>query len=311
MDIKDRRRAVSSFCLVTLADKMGFTTKKVGRKYYTIAEHDSVRINVEKNTYVQYSTGKYGDPVSFLMDFCTDQNTRFKSLNYCVAYLETRIGKNKVNIPKKQEFESFVQSAGITVLELPEKADNHNRIHKYLEEHRKISGEVVDYFIENNYLYQDKRNNCVFVSCKQNKPVFICEKGTGRTRYMKEHPGNDYDHCFYIDNKKSNVIITESIVDMMSLMTLNPVILYSNNFLSINSVAKETAIYSHLKNNPYITSVVLALDNDDSGQAAAKRIIEKLKTDFPGVYVEQHIPKYKDINEDLVKSKEQMQERIR
>ena len=128
---------------------------------------------------------------------------------------------------------------------------------------------------------------------------------------MKEHSGNDYDHCFYIDNKKSNIIVTESIVDMMSLMTLNPVILHSNNFLSINSVTKENALYCHLKNNPYITSVVLALDNDDPGQAATNRIIDKLKTDFPGVYVEQHIPKYKDINEDLIKTKERDQGRTR
>ena len=164
MDVKVRRKAVSDYCLVSLADQMGFTTKRVGRKYYTIAEHDSVRINTEKNTYVQYSSGKFGDPVSFLMDFCTDQNTRFKSLNYCIAYLENRYPKNKVHLPKEQDFEPFMRSAGITVLELPEKASNQNRIHEYLEEHRKISGEVVDYFIENNYLYQDKRNNCVFVS---------------------------------------------------------------------------------------------------------------------------------------------------
>ncbi len=301
MNVKSRRKNVSDYCLVSLADQMGYTTKRVGRKYYTLEEHDSLRINTEKNTYIQYSTGKYGDPVSFLIDFCTDQNTRFKSLNYCIAYLENRIAKNRVQISKKHNYNPVIKSEEITVLKLPDKADNHNRIHKYLEDHRKISGEVVDYFIENNYLYQDKRNNCVFVSYKQNNPVFICEKGTGRTRYMKEHAGNDYNHCFYLDNQKTNIIVTESIVDMMSLMTLNPVIIHSNNFLSINSVNKDTAIYNQLKNNQYITSVVLALDNDDPGQAAADRITEKLKTDFPDLYVERYIPKNKDINEDLIK----------
>ena len=51
-----------------------------------------------------------------------------------------------------------------------------------------------------------------------------------------------------------------------------------------------------MKDNPNIESVILCLDNDEWGQAAAKRISEKLL--LHGVPHEILIPTHKDWNED-------------
>lgn len=300
MERKERRKQVASYDLVALAKELEYTPVKVGRRYYTLEEHDSVRIDTLKNIFKQYSTGIGYDPVAFLMHFGIEINARFKSLDYCLFYLEKGLGKNKTNERESQDLAN--NKKALKELELPEKSENNDRIQRYLHGIRKISAEVVDYFIENDLLYQDKRNNCVFVSYRGEKPVFITEKGTGKTRYMKEHSGNDYGHCFFIDNHESNLIVTESIVDLMSLMTLHPYIVDSSSFLSINSVTKDHAIYCHLKNNPLIRSVVLALDNDEPGINATNRIIEKIAADFPNIMVEVLVSKNKDINEDLIEN---------
>ncbi len=295
---KERRKQVAGYDLVALAQELDYTPVKVGRRYYTLEEHDSVRIDTFKNTFKQYSTGIGYDPVAFLMHFGAIKNARFKSLDYCLFYLEKGLDKNKTNNQHKEEL--IYRKKETKKLELPERAGNNDRIYRYLHGNRKISTEIIDYFIGNDLLYQDSKNNCVFVSYKNEIPVFVTEKGTGRTRYMNEHTGNDYGHCFFIDNHQSNLIVTEAIVDLMSLMTLHPYILYSNSFLSINSVTKDNAIYCHLKNNPEIKSVVLALDNDEPGIKATKRIKETIESEFPDILVEVRIPKNKDINEDLI-----------
>ncbi len=298
MERKERRKQVASYDLVALAQELDYTPIRVGRRYYTLEEHDSVRIDTFKNTFKQYSTGIGYDPVAFLMHFGVRSNARFKSLDYCLFYLEKGLGKNKTINRYKEE--SVYRNIETKKLELPEKAGNNDRIYRYLHGNRKISTEIIDYFIGNDLLYQDSRNNCVFVSYKNEIPVFVTEKGTGKIKYMKEHSGNDYGHCFFIDNHQSNLIVTEAIVDLMSLMTLHPYILYFNSFLSINSVTKDHAIYCHLKDNPDIKSVVLALDNDKPGIKATKRIKAKIESEFSDVLVEILTSKKKDINEDLI-----------
>ena len=80
MDKKERREAVKTFDLVKLAEMFDYTPIPVGRHYFTLKEHDSVRINIVKNTFVQYSTGKGGDPVSFLMTFEQEEAINLKVL---------------------------------------------------------------------------------------------------------------------------------------------------------------------------------------------------------------------------------------
>ena len=54
--------------IVDYARKIGFTPKKVGR-YYTLKEHDSVRIDPVKNIFWQNSTGKSGSVIDFSIAF--------------------------------------------------------------------------------------------------------------------------------------------------------------------------------------------------------------------------------------------------
>ena len=126
------------------------------------------------------------------------------------------------------------------------------------------------------------QDNLVFVSYKEDKPVFVCEKGIiqeQRFSCMKEYSANDYNHCFYIDHGSDCLIVSEAIVDMMSLMELAED--YKRyNYLSINSVTKYQAIFEHLKNDPKIKSVLMRVDHDKAGIKLNKVVFQNSKNNF-------------------------------
>ena len=71
------------------------------------------------------------------------------------------------------------------VFELPERADNNDRIIAYLSR-RGISKTVINYFIENGMLYQSKdMNNVVFVGFDKNNIVrYAALRGTSGNRFV-------------------------------------------------------------------------------------------------------------------------------
>lgn len=120
---------------------------------------------------------------------------------------------------------------------------------------------------------------------------------------MKEYPDNDYDHCFFVDYNSDTLVVTEAIIDMMSLMTLNKECYKECSYLSINSTTKDNAVYKQIQNNPEIRNVMLRFDNDEAGIKAMKRIKERLQKEFPQIHVDvEYPPAEKDWNDYLVYS---------
>lgn len=185
-------------------------------------------------------------------------------------------------------------------LVLPRKDINNKKVYYYLYD-RGISLNIIDYFIDHGYLYQEAvHHNLVFVSYKDSKPIFISKRGTMKNnRYMRDLAGNDYEHCFYISHDSSQLIVTESIIDMMSLMTLtNDFMNY--DYLSLNSVSHYRALFYHLEHQP-IERVLLRLDNDQAGRHAVHTIIDVLNKNYPHIKIDIAYPyRHKDWNDYLV-----------
>lgn len=297
MERRDRIEKVKNYDMVALASDLGFTPVKVSRNFYTLEEHDSLRIKLKNNTYQWYSTGFYGDTISFAMVLGKEYDPRLKSFDYAINFIEKRMeeSKNVVhrvinNFEKKEE-----------KLILPKPARDNKRIYYYLKS-RHISTSVIDYFLKNRWLYQEReKNNLVFVSYKEGNPVFAMEKSSILgNRFMREFSGNDYKHCFFINNNSDTLIVTEAVIDMMSLMSLNED--YMNySYLSINSVTKDAAIYHQIDTHPNIKKVTICLDHDDAGITAVERISHQLKENYPFVDVSiEYPPAEKDWNDYLV-----------
>lgn len=304
MNGKDtRRKQTRSYPLIMLAERCGYTVLPIGSsgKYYNLKEHDSLMINTKSNTFYQYSCSYGGDGVAFLMKFGEDP--RFKSLDFCIRWLE-----KELKITPAEKIEPPVTKQKIKLI-IPDQDINNDKVIKYLTEKRCIKSEIVEKMIKNKYIYQEKSkfHNCVFISYNDDgKPIFVSKRSSqDHYRFVGDIPGSDYSHCLFVKGSTENLIVTESMIDAMSLMSMHDLTsdFNNNSFLALNSVSKYKAVINHLSKNKNIDTVFLALDNDQAGISACETIRKKIKEFNKDIWVYNLIPENcKDWNEELKNS---------
>ncbi|MBS6799170.1 MAG: toprim domain-containing protein [Firmicutes bacterium] len=278
--------------ITDIAGDLNLTLEKVG-SYYTLQEHDSVRIEPRKNIFIQNSTGRAGSVIDFVMLF---GNMKFKEA------IDFLTGKKHLERKKSEKVKASTEEKKDFIL--PEKTNTMRNVFAYLIKSRGIEGSVVSEFVKRRNLYQDKRNNCVFVSYKENKPIFACLRGTDtKHRFLGDVSGSDYKYSFFIDNGAKKLIIIESVIDAMSVMTLyfmNGDKYMEFDYLALAGTQKwEEPIKTHLYKRGY-EKVLLCLDNDAAGRLASEKIEKYISDIAPQITVKRVLPKKgKDYNEYL------------
>lgn len=174
----------------------GFTLVRKGR-YYTLAQHDSVRIDTTKNHYWRNSipgkgVGKGDSIIGFAAEFVHngDLHEAFKELTERVYIPEYYTPKPKEQVKEKQlEKQELI---------LPERGENMRRVYAYLTKSRYITPEIVQDFVDRKMLYQDVNGNCVFVAYDlEGKPNFASLRGTlSDVRFLGDLEGCDYEKGF-------------------------------------------------------------------------------------------------------------------
>lgn len=279
--------------IIDVASHMGYTVtrKSSSGRYYSLAEHDSVIFDMQlgKNCFYRNSTivhsagsgvtnGATGSIIDFVMYFGN------KTIDEAYRYLYDMVGGQEVvynringitNSPSaytsKREFSKPAPKP--TKVELPVKGNSRKNVYAYLQKTRGISETVINEWFDKDMLYQDDHNNCVFVSRNEEKePVFACVRGTSTyKRFVMDCRGNQYDKGFYIDNQATELIVTESVIDAMSLMTIaekKGLDYHKYNYLILASATKQEPLLNVLEANPDINLVSLSLDNDPAGRKA-------------------------------------------
>lgn len=247
------------------AQALGFTVQNVGT-YYTLKEHDSVRINPSKNRFVRNSTGAKGSVIDFVMEF--EKLDKPSAISKLAEY----IGSGRT-LPSAQVTQAKATANSMSdKLTLPPKAGNMRNVFAYLINTRKIDPQIVSQWVHDKNLYQDIHKNCVFVTYDKNgNPEFASQRGTNTHKPFKaDIEGSNYDTCHFINNNASKLVVCESMIDLMSVQTILQAKgrdLKGYNYLSLNGVTKTNAILNALKNSPTDT-VILATDNDNAGRLA-------------------------------------------
>lgn len=299
------------------AQSCGFTLKRIG-KYYTLKEHDSVRIDDEKNCFWRNSNfqrgakGHSGTVIDFAMEF--ENYVTAKEAIYAIADKYNLTSDNDFIPPKAKPIPTYnvstnnPHSSKSHAFSLPKSVSTTNEIVHYLCDVRKLDRELVCGFIQRGLLYQDSHNNCVFVSPDK---TFACLRSTGEKRFVRDIEGSNYDNCFFLldDNVSvpKSIVVTESVIDMLSVMTYirkKPFYLsrYSDKaFLALSGTNKMQSLFTHLKNHPSISAVVFALDNDNAGQTAVTKAVDTLvETGYKGTVFFAYPPDCKDWNDCIV-----------
>lgn len=284
--------------IIDIAKELGFTPEKVGNRYYTLKEHDSVRIDPEKNYFFQNSTGAKGSVIDFVSNF-----TGMTSKEVVNSIIDSYDYLKEKTMLREKQLEKEVTEKNRT-LELPKRDTNLKNVYAYLINTRGIDKEIVSEFIKNKNLYQDEKKNCVFVAYKDDKPIFANKRGTNTyKKFVADIRGCDYAYGFFIDNNADKLIITESVIDAMSKMCLlkqENIDYHSYNFLSLSGTGKvHDALEYHYKAKNY-DEIRICTDSDDAGLLCSVEIDKYLyNAGFEGKLVKD-LPKNKDINEDLL-----------
>lgn len=302
MPVMNEIAKIKEISIVDAAGNLGLHPKKIGR-YYTLLEHDSVRIDPEKNIFIRNSTGQGGSVIDFVMVFSgCDSGEAIKMLKDSFAGVIKDMARTRQSRPPKEK----------TILSLPEADKDMRNVFAYLVKTRCIDPFIVRRLAHDKYLYQDKRKNCVFVGYMAGDPVFASLRGTNTyKKFVGDLPGCDYSVCFFVPgSEESNMLtITESPIDAMSVMNLDKMdhgeSFYSDHLAVCGCSKSEKAIINHMSKKKY-KSVRLCLDNDPAGIRAGNEICTLLKSiDFAGEIIS-HIPKeVKDMNDELIGRKKE------
>ena len=304
---EDELAIAKSVDLVAVASYLGYTPKRIG-KYYTLKEMDSIRIYNHSHWYRwsrQYDKGNNGgSQIDFLRVFAglEIKDAVFWLLDFA-GY--RRISETDRNLSLKHQVktEPEVQKKFI----LPAPSSNNSYLYSYLCKERGIRREVVDYFVNQNLIYESNDyHNVVF---KGNDANGITRFASMRGVFDKhgkafkcDVAGNDKNYGFNVRNTDSNeIVVFEAAIDLISYVDIFSD--FETNKLALG-MTYDAPLETFIKENPNITHIRFCLDNDEPGRRATKELMEKYKN--RGYEVEDcHPPDgVKDINEWLVKSKQ-------
>lgn len=286
--------------ILDYAQRLGYTPERVGNQY-SLKEHDSVRINTEKNIYYRHSTARGGSIIDFVMEFeGLSQDEAIRKLRGCLSPSHTVVGL--------QQRKSNPQPEPHLKVQLP-KAHNgrFSRIFAYLTKSRGIDSEIVAAMVKRKVLYEDERHNCVFVGYNEkNEAAFGCVRGT-ITQTDKPYRGDCTDSNkaigWYIGHNSKSLVVVEAPIDAMSFMSMLK--LYGKDYkqydyLAIGGMCNDSLPY-HFGRLPrgQIQTVFLAVDNDKKGIMARTAYRNQLhQLGYTGKILDK-IPVNKDWNDDL------------
>lgn len=191
---------------------------------------------------------------------------------------------------------------------LPEKNENMRRVFAYLLNCRGIDRDVLYAFTHKGMIYESADyHNAVFIGFDQDGlPRHAHKRGSGsESTYKGNQDGSLPEYSFHWHGTSDKLYLFEAPIDMLSLISMRKVGWRNHSYAAACGVSDQV-LWQMMKDNPKIQKVYLCLDSDEPGQAAAKRISDKLFT--KGIQHEILVPIHKDWNEDLLHPAEEMEE---
>lgn len=209
-----------------------------------------------------------------------------------LAYLKNNFGSDNTarvllstkSVSKADVVKDYVEK---TVLAMPpSKPKNIDRVINYLVETRKLDKSLVENLINQNLIYADKNNNCIFTN---ENSTFAFVRGTVPDKRFVGTRGN-LDFIKYQFGKTNDLYVFESAIDALSFRTMNP----SKDGLYI--VTNGSALIKRVHElGDKFNNVYCCFDNDEQGKKFCATIKEQVVSKVSVVE-----PHAKDFNEDLI-----------
>mgnify|MGYP000010643207 FL=1 len=184
---------------------------------------------------------------------------------------------------------------------LPTPHTDMRRVYAYLMKQRHINREVITHFARARMLYEDaQHHNSVFVGTdEQGVPRHAHKRSTNSQgkSFKVNVEGSRPQYSFHHVGQDGLLYVFEAPIDLLSFLTLYPEGWQEHSYVALCGTGGQ-AMRWMLEQNTHLHDVVLCLDHDEPGQAAARRLQEELQG--AGYHSGILLPVDKDWNDDLV-----------
>ena len=255
-------------------------------------------VTVQGNEWYDHAAEKGGGPVTFLKEFygMNYQEAVLALLNEDVSQLCPRVNKPKEKVKKP--------------FELPPANKDNRRVFAYLLKHRHLDRDVLTTFVKLGLVYEDQKyHNAVFVGMdKDGTPRHAHKRSTnsqGKSFRMTVE-GSDFRYAFNWPGSSNQLMVFEAPIDMLSFISkFHDSAWARHSYVALCGTSSQPML-GMLERYPQIDTVHFALDNDQAGQLATRRLAKLVRE--KGLAVNALVPVLKDWNDDLCANFEQEQE---
>ncbi len=255
--------------ILDLANKRMYKVQDSKGNYAEIKGCGGLSIDKRKNRWYCHSAEKGGGPIQLLM--------YLEGVSYeeSVNILLTDYTSYDRHTAKKVDFEESEQKEFI----LPDKNNTYKHVYAYLSQTRRIDKEVIQYFVDQKLLYENKFRSCVFVGRDKEgnaKYASVRSTNTNGAIFKGDVEASDKRFGFKRIGTNNVLTITEAPIDLLSYMTIfakhNCNELIANDHLLALGGLSTFSIRQYLDEHPEINEIKLGLDNDEHGIKKCVRI---------------------------------------
>ena len=255
-------------------------------------------VTIRGSEWYDHATEKGGGPISFVRDFY--------GLSYPEAVSLLLDGEQGVEYPMAKQKEE----APPKPFELPPVNGDCRRVYAYLLKQRHIDREVVSHFVKAGLLYEDaKYHNCVFVGTDENGAPRHAHKRSTNSQgksFRMTVEGSDFRYAFNWPGSSNQLMVFEAPIDMLSFISkFHDSAWARHSYVALCGTSSQPML-GMLERYPQIDTVHFALDNDQAGQLAMRRLAALARE--KGLTVNALVPVLKDWNEDLCANFQQTME---
>ncbi len=280
--------------LVEFLRYKGETLIRSGPEFRLSSNHS---VTIRGNEWYDHAAEKGGGPVTFLKEFY--------GMNYQEAVLALLDGDVSELCPQVATPREKVKKP----FELPPANQDNRRVFAYLLKHRHLDREVLTTFVRLGLVYEDQKyHNAVFVGMdKDGTPRHVHKRSTnsrGKTFRMTAE-GSDFRYAFNWPGTSGNLLVFEAPIDMLSFISkFHDSDWARHSYVALCGTSSQPML-GMLERGPQIDTVHFALDNDQAGQLATKRLAKLARE--KGLAVNALVPVLKDWNDDLCANFQQQQ----
>ena len=287
---EEQKRQANLVDLSEFLRRKGETFIQSGRELRMGSNHS---VTIQGNEWYDHATEKGGGPVSFLKEFY--------GMDYQQAVL-TLLESDGGPLPQIRAPNEKIKKP----FELPQANGDNRRMFAYLVKHRCLDRDVVAQFIRQGLLYEDQKyHNAVFVGRDADGTARHAHKRSTNSlgkSFRMTVEGSDFRYAFNWPGQSRDLLVFEAPIDLLSFISMHPENWERHSYVALCGTSSQ-GMLGMLERNPQLQAVHLALDNDQAGQQASRRLAGVVREQ--GLTVDALVPIFKDWGDDLCASVEQ------